>query len=58
MLKTAGFSGPLQLHMEYHELGGANSGKSDLTAPKAQVLKLMSQDIETLKRMLRDAKLA
>lgn len=55
MLKTAGFSGPLQLHMEYHELGGANQGRSELTAPKAQVLKLMRQDIETLKQMLADA---
>jgi len=58
MLKVAEFSGPLQLHMEYHELGGANSGRSELTAPKGQILKLVRQDIETLKRMLRDAKLS
>ena len=58
MLKSAGFSGPVQLHMEYHELGGADKGRSQLTAPKAQVLKLMRQDIETLKRMLGDAELA
>ena len=44
--------------MEYHELGGADRGRSRLTAPKAQVLKLMRQDIETLKTMLRDAELA
>ena len=58
MLKAGGFSGPVQLHMEYHELGGADRGRSQLTAPKAQVLKLMRQDIETLKRMLGDAELA
>ena len=58
MLKTAGFNGPLQLHMEYHELGGANQGRGELTAPKAQVLELMRNDIETLRRMLRDAALA
>jgi len=58
MLKSGGFSGPVQLHMEYHELGGADKGRSQLTAPKAQVLKLMRQDIETLKRMLRGAGLA
>ena len=57
MLKSAGFSGPLQLHMEYHELGGADKGRSELTAPKAQVLKLMRQDITTLKRMLAEAQL-
>ncbi len=54
MLKTAGFSGPLQLHMEYQELGGANQGRSELALPKAQVLKLMRQDIQTLKQMLAD----
>jgi len=58
MLKSAAFSGPLQLHMEYHELGGADKGRSQLTAPKSQVLHLMRQDIETLRRMLRDAELA
>ncbi len=55
MLKAARFSGPVQLHMEYHELGGADKGRSRLTAPRSQVLKLMRQDIETLKRMLREA---
>ena len=58
MVKTNGFSGPVQLHMEYHELGGADRGRSQLTAPKAQVVKLMRQDIETLKRMLGEAELA
>jgi sugar phosphate isomerase/epimerase len=58
MLKAGGFSGPVQLHMEYDELGGADSGKSELTIPKAQVLKLMRQDIDTLKRMFAEAGLA
>ena len=58
MLKSSGFSGPLQLHMEYEELGGAGQGRSALTAPKAEVLKLMRKDIETLKRMLSEAELA
>jgi len=58
MLKKSGFSGPLQLHTEYHELGGADKGRSALTVPKAEVLKLMRRDIDTLKRMLRDADLA
>lgn len=58
MLKTSGFSGPLQLHMEYHELAGADRGRSELTAPEAQVLKLMRQDVEALKKMLSEATLA
>src|SRR5207244_3789566 len=34
MVKAANFKGPLQLHMEYHELGGADSGKKEYTIPK------------------------
>jgi sugar phosphate isomerase/epimerase len=58
MLKAGGFSGPIQLHMEYHELGGADSGRSELTIPKEQALALMREDIGTLKRMLSEAGLA
>ena len=58
MLKAAAFSGPLQLHMEYHELGGADRGRSELTAPRERVLELMRRDVDVLKRMLRDAELA
>lgn len=58
MLKTSGFVGPLQLHMEYDELGGADRGRGQLSAPRAEVLKLMRRDVETLKRLLGEAELA
>ena len=58
MLKAGGFSGPLQLHMEYHELGGADRGRRELTIAKENLLTLMRSDIETLKGILRDAGLA
>jgi sugar phosphate isomerase/epimerase len=37
MLKVANFRGPLQLHMEYDELGGADSGRKTFTIPKETV---------------------
>jgi sugar phosphate isomerase/epimerase len=58
MLKAAGFTGPLQLHMEYDELGGADSGKTEFTIPKEKLLAIMKRDLETLKGMLRTAGMA
>ena len=54
MLKAAKFSGPLQLHMEYDELGGADSGKKTFTIPKSQLLAIYKRDIDTLKQMLNE----
>jgi sugar phosphate isomerase/epimerase len=54
MVKQAGFDGPLQLHMEYDELGGADSGKTSFTIPKEQHLSIMQRDVDTLKKMLRE----
>jgi sugar phosphate isomerase/epimerase len=54
MLKAGGFSGPLQLHMEYPELGGADSGRKTFSIPKDQLLAIMRRDVETLKGLLRE----
>ena len=58
MLKEAGFSGPLQLHMEYPELGSAANGKTESSVPKDKLLAMMRRDITRLKALLRDAGLA
>ncbi|MBI3210202.1 MAG: sugar phosphate isomerase/epimerase [Candidatus Solibacter usitatus] len=58
MLKAANFQGPLQLHMEYPELGGADSGKSTYSIPKAQLLEIFRRDVVLCKKMLREAGLA
>jgi sugar phosphate isomerase/epimerase len=55
MLKQAGFSGPLQLHMEYPQLGTAASGKSESSLPKDKLLALMRHDIKKLKELLNGA---
>jgi sugar phosphate isomerase/epimerase len=58
MLKAARFTGPLQLHMEYPDLGGADTGKTKLTIPKEQLLAIMQRNLDTLKRLLREADFA
>lgn len=58
MLKAAGFAGPLQLHMEYDELGGADKGRTTFTIPKEKLLAIMKRDIESLKRLLSQAGMA
>jgi hypothetical protein len=55
MLKAARFAGPLQLHMEYPELGGADSGKKQISISKDTLLAIMRRDLDTLKQMLREA---
>jgi sugar phosphate isomerase/epimerase len=58
MLKAANFTGPLQLHMEYPDLGGADTGKTTFTIPKDQLLAIMKRDLDTLKNLVREAGLA
>ncbi len=55
MLKAGGFSGPVQLHMEYDELGGAAAGRRELTIPKDKLLAIMRRDLDVLKPLLREA---
>jgi len=54
MVKAAGFSGPLQLHMEYDELGGADSGKTQMSITKEQFLAIAKRDLQRLREVLRD----
>jgi sugar phosphate isomerase/epimerase len=58
MLKAANFNGPLQLHMEYPDLGGADSGKTQFTIPKQQLLSIFKRDLDTLKALCRETGLA
>jgi len=58
MVKAAGFTGPLQLHMEHPELGGANDGKRTLSLPRDQVIAAMRFDLDAVKPKLRQAGLA
>lgn len=55
MIETRGFRGPIQLHMEYDELGSAASGKKTSTLPKERFLQIMKRDLDTLKGMLAEA---
>jgi sugar phosphate isomerase/epimerase len=58
MLKTGGFQGPIQLHMEYDELGSAASGKKTSTLPKERFLEIMRRDLNALKSFLSDTGLS
>jgi len=50
MLKKTKFSGPVQVHFEY-PLGGAESGKTEITIPAHQVLSAMKTDIRRIREM-------
>ncbi len=58
LVKASGFEGPLQLHMEYDELGGADSGKTKMTISREEFTKLCKRDLEAFRGMLRTAGMA
>jgi sugar phosphate isomerase/epimerase len=58
MVKEGGFAGPLQLHMEYPELGGVHSGKPKLDIPREEFVRLCKRDLDVLRGFLRGAGLA
>ncbi|MBI4909110.1 MAG: TIM barrel protein [Acidobacteria bacterium] len=58
MVKAAGFHGPLQLHMEYPELGGADKGNATYSIPKEQLLAIFKRDVIKTKELLKAAGLA
>ncbi|MEO7142550.1 MAG: sugar phosphate isomerase/epimerase family protein [Bryobacteraceae bacterium] len=55
ILKTGGFSGPLQLHFEYPDLGGANNGARHMTISRDQFLSVMRRDMAVFKTLLRES---
>jgi sugar phosphate isomerase/epimerase len=54
LLRKDNFSGPMSIHYEY-PLGGAESGKKQITLAPHVVLSAMKRDLETLRGMLKQA---
>ena len=54
-LKSTNFAGPIQLHMEYPELGSAAHGRTESSVPKEKLLGLMRRDLNRLKELLRES---
>jgi L-ribulose-5-phosphate 3-epimerase len=55
MLKAAKVAMPLQLHLEYPELGAAGTGRKQLDLPQQQVVTMIRRDAETLLRLRKEA---
>lgn len=51
-VKEAGFTGPLQLHMEYPEVGDAHAGKG-MTIERSEFLRLMRTDLAALREAMK-----
>lgn len=51
MVAKSGFDGPLQVHYEF-PLGGAESGKTQITMPPQQVFAAMKKDLAALRGLL------
>lgn len=50
MLRESPVAMPLQLHLEYPEMGAAGSGKKELDLPKEQVIAMIAKDATALRR--------
>ncbi len=48
IVKSDGFSGPVQLHFEY-SVGGAENGKKALTWPREKIFESMSNDLKAVR---------
>jgi sugar phosphate isomerase/epimerase len=57
ILKSAKFSGPVQLHFEYPGLGGADGGRPKLEIPKEKLVAMMRRDLEYTRKLMRQAQI-
>ena len=54
-LRTSHFSGPIQLHFEYAEMGGADAGKRTLTISRAEFTEHARGDLDRVRGLMREA---
>jgi len=57
IVKANHFSGPVQLHFQYHGMGGAENGARTLTIPKQDVLTAMRRDLTRVREVMRNQQL-
>lgn len=55
MLKDAGQPMPLQLHLEFEELGSAATGRKELDIPQAKAVAIIRKDIEAIRKYRNEA---
>jgi sugar phosphate isomerase/epimerase len=58
MVKQSGFRGPVQLHNEYDELGGADSGRTKMTISREEFLRIVKKDLAILRGLMKGEGLA
>jgi sugar phosphate isomerase/epimerase len=55
MLKAARFSGPLQLHYELPELGGANEGRRSMSISRETFMSVLRRDFDYIHNLIQAA---
>ncbi|MBM3813874.1 MAG: TIM barrel protein [Acidimicrobiia bacterium] len=56
--KAVNFSGPVQVHMEYRELGGADTGKTEMSISRDEFMQYMKRDVTAVRSLMGQAGLA
>jgi hypothetical protein len=54
-LKDINFQGPIECQPEWPELGGPNSGAERLSIPRAEVIRMLKRDFDTVMTPLNTA---
>lgn len=54
-LRESHFAGPIQIHFEYAEMGGAEDGKRTLTISRDQFKQMAKRDLDRVREMMSDA---
>jgi len=57
LLRSAGFNGPINLHLEHSNLLGSDVGKWKLDITRDRFIAIVKRDLDALRTMLRDAQL-
>lgn len=55
LLRESAFDGPVQLHFEYPELGGADTGKTSMSITKDKFISILRRDLEFTRRLMQQA---
>ncbi len=58
MARDTGFQGPVQLHYEYPELGGADTGKASMTISKDAFRSILRRDLQFVRGVMKEAGVA
>jgi len=57
LLRSAGFNGPINIHLEHDNLLGSDVGTWTLDMPRERFVKIVKDDLDRVRALMREARL-